>query len=198
MRKRRITTSVLALVLLIGLSLLLYPTVSDKWNSYHQSKMIISHAENVAKMSQEECDTLRRAAQEFNRMLLSTGGRWDKTTSYKTEYEKLWIEVRSLKMEGKCSVGIENAMRRIIETYFVVMGGMNKRKLIPENFSDDIVDMAIVRSLAKWADEGSHMGAEELFAGNRQDLNEKYLKVFELLFEKLGHKAHYKMMMREA
>ena len=91
MRKRRITTSVLALVLLIGLSLLLYPTVSDKWNSYHQSKMIISHAENVAKMSQEECDTLRRAAQEFNRMLLSTGGRWDKTTSYKTEYEKLLI-----------------------------------------------------------------------------------------------------------
>ena len=33
---------------LIGLSLLLYPTVSDYWNSFHQTKAITTYAENVA------------------------------------------------------------------------------------------------------------------------------------------------------
>ena len=36
--KNRITTVLLALVFLAGLSLLLYPTVSDYWNSFHASR----------------------------------------------------------------------------------------------------------------------------------------------------------------
>lgn len=95
------------------------------------------------------------------------------------------------------SVNVPNVMRRIIETYFVVMGGYNKRKLIPDNFSNDPEELTIVNSLAKWADEGSHRTVEELYASNGQELNEKYLKVFKRLFEALGHEAHYKMMMRE-
>lgn len=114
-----------------------------------------------------------------------------------SEYEMLWNEVRRLKNEGVCGIGIQNVMRRIIETYFVVMGGHNKRKLIPENFSDSREEMIIVNSLAKWADEGSHRIVEELYTGGNEELNEKYLRVFEKLFVKLGHEAHYNMMMRE-
>ena len=43
--KNRITTVLLALVFLAGLSLLLYPTVSDYWNSFHASRAVAAYAQ---------------------------------------------------------------------------------------------------------------------------------------------------------
>ncbi|MGN0517634.1 MAG: hypothetical protein ACI4II_02790 [Acutalibacteraceae bacterium] len=37
----------LVLMLLVGLSLLLYPSVSDYWNTFHQSRAIAEYAEQV-------------------------------------------------------------------------------------------------------------------------------------------------------
>ena len=37
-KKGNFTTLLLILVLLAGLSLLLYPSVSDYWNSFHQTR----------------------------------------------------------------------------------------------------------------------------------------------------------------
>lgn len=113
-----------------------------------------------------------------------------------SEYELMWRELRDAK-KGKVSVGLQNTMRRIIETYFMVMGGYDKRKLIPDNFSDNPEEMLLITSLAKWSDEGSHGAMDEVFAGDRKTINDKYLHVFEMLFKKLGHEAHYNMMMRE-
>lgn len=114
----------------------------------------------------------------------------------RSEYELLWREVRKVK-DGETVVGLPNLMRRIIESYFVVMGGYNKRTLVSEHFSDNPDELAIVNSLAKWADEGSHAVTEDLYGGMSQEMNEKYLKVFRHLFVQLGHEAHYNMMMRE-
>lgn len=47
MRKRK-STWVLLIVLLIGLSLLLYPTLSNFWNSFHQTRAIAGYTEAVA------------------------------------------------------------------------------------------------------------------------------------------------------
>ena len=38
--KKNLSTILLVLALIIGLCLLLYPTVSDYWNSLHQSRAI--------------------------------------------------------------------------------------------------------------------------------------------------------------
>ena len=46
--RKRISTIILILVFLVGLSLLLYPTVSDYWNSLHQSRAIATYAEEVS------------------------------------------------------------------------------------------------------------------------------------------------------
>ena len=43
--KKNMTTILLLLILLVGLSLLLYPTVSDYWNSLHQSRAIATYAQ---------------------------------------------------------------------------------------------------------------------------------------------------------
>ena len=39
-KKGNFITILLVLILLVGLSLLLYPSVSDYWNSLHQTKAI--------------------------------------------------------------------------------------------------------------------------------------------------------------
>ena len=51
-------TIFLFLMLLAGLSLLLYPTVSDYWNSFHQSRAIASYAEQVAQIDNNVYDQL--------------------------------------------------------------------------------------------------------------------------------------------
>lgn len=92
MRKsKKTTTIIVALIFLIGLSLLAYPTVSDQWNKIHQTRAIVSHAENVAKMSDEECETLISAARSFNTALAALPSRWILSNEEKTEYESLLI-----------------------------------------------------------------------------------------------------------
>ena len=92
MRKSNKKTSIIiALIFLIGLSLLAYPTVSDQWNKLHQTRAIVSHAENVAKLSEEECETLLSAARSFNEMLPTASNRWKLSDEEMEEYNSLLI-----------------------------------------------------------------------------------------------------------
>ena len=48
MKKSVVSTLMLILVFFLGLSLVLYPSVSDYWNSLHQSRAIATYAEEVS------------------------------------------------------------------------------------------------------------------------------------------------------
>ena len=63
-------TLLLILILLAGMSLLLYPTVSDYWNSFHQSRAIASYAEQVANIDDAQYEELWDAAWDYNQSLL--------------------------------------------------------------------------------------------------------------------------------
>lgn len=89
--RKKVTTILFILIFLIGLSLLLYPTVSDHWNSFHQSKMIISHAENVDRLGKDECEKLIAGAQEYNKALRKFPDRWNMTGAEKKQYEEQLI-----------------------------------------------------------------------------------------------------------
>lgn len=91
MKRKKFTPVIMVFVLLIGLSLLLYPTIADKWNAYHQSRAIIRHAENMAKFSEEEVETFRSAADDFNRSLVGNVGRWSFSQAERETYESLLI-----------------------------------------------------------------------------------------------------------
>ena len=67
--KQRRTTPLLLLIFLIGLSLLLYPTISDWWNSMHQSRAIASYAEVVADLDEDKYEALWAAARDYNAAL---------------------------------------------------------------------------------------------------------------------------------
>lgn len=114
----------------------------------------------------------------------------------KGSYELLWKELRE-RREDMDNIAIQNVMRRIIENYFIVFGGLNSKELIGDNFTKDPEELAIATSFASWYDEGSHDILDDLFVEHPNILTEKYLSVFRRLFEKLGHIAHYKMMMHE-
>ncbi len=89
MKKGRLSTIVLILVFLAGLSLLLYPTVSDYWNSFHQSKTIAQYAEAVASLDDSTYAKLWTDADRYNQTLLHKAARYEMSDAERAEYESL-------------------------------------------------------------------------------------------------------------
>lgn len=88
-KKRNWITPFLILILLAGLSLLLYPTVSDYWNSFHQSRAIASYAEDVAKLDTVQYDDLWKAAKKYNEALAKGDINYVLKDEQKEKYESL-------------------------------------------------------------------------------------------------------------
>ena len=88
-RLSRWSSVLLPVLLVIGVILLVYPSVSDYWNSFHQSRAIAAYAGQVAGMDRKEYDGLINAAREYNARLAETGIRWIMEEDQKKEYESL-------------------------------------------------------------------------------------------------------------
>ncbi len=67
--KKHLSTIILVLVLVLGLGIMLYPTVSDWWNSFHQTRAIASYSDTVATMDNEIYDQLWQEAEAYNAAL---------------------------------------------------------------------------------------------------------------------------------
>ena len=111
-KKSNFTTVILILVMIAGLSLLLYPSVSDYWNSFHQTQAIASYAEEVSGLNEVEYDRLWAEAQEYNEKLAKQDSIFMLPEAQKKEYTKLldisgtgimgYIEIPSI----RCSLPI--------------------------------------------------------------------------------------------
>ena len=64
--KRHMITIVLIVAFLGGLGLLLYPTVSDWWNSHHQSRAVSTYMEAVAQIDDNRYDQIWNEAHAYN------------------------------------------------------------------------------------------------------------------------------------
>ena len=125
MKKKTSTliTILLILILLAGLSLLLYPTVSDYWNSFHQSRAIASYAEQVAEIDSDTYEQLWADAQAYNRSLIGKVGRYDMTDEERAKYESLldvsgngiigYIEIPTIKCSLPIYHGTDEAILQI-------------------------------------------------------------------------------------
>ena len=98
-KKGNFITILLVLILLAGLSLLLYPTVSDYWNSFHQTRAIATYAENVAIMDQEQYDEIWAAAKAYNASLAERDNAFLLSDEQKEEYTRL-LDVSGLGIMG--------------------------------------------------------------------------------------------------
>ncbi len=97
--KRHGTTIILLLVLIVGLSLVLYPTFSDWWNSMHQSRAVASYVEQVANMDTDQYDHLWNDAWEYNRSLTQRKNSYVLTDEQKAQYEEI-LDVGGLGIMG--------------------------------------------------------------------------------------------------
>lgn len=80
---------ILCLVILIGIGLLSYPTVSDWSNSFHQTRAVASYAAAVSQMKTEDYDRLFAEADDYNRKLAGTGMKWSMTDEEIREYNSV-------------------------------------------------------------------------------------------------------------
>lgn len=74
--KKRLTTILAVLVFITGLSLLLYPTVSNYFNSLHQSKVVSHYSDALEKMDEAQKQAAIDAAVQYNTLLVSNDARF--------------------------------------------------------------------------------------------------------------------------
>lgn len=107
MKRKNKSTAILVLVFLVGLSLLLYPTVSDYWNSFRQSRAIASYLDAVNEMDEERYQALIAEAREYNETLVGNERRFRFDDAQKAEYCSMlgadgdaigYIEIQSIKV----------------------------------------------------------------------------------------------------
>ena len=87
--KKHIIEIFLFVILFAGLSLILYPSVSNWWNSLHQSQAIASYVESVDSMSPEEIQAIFDAAYAYNERLAEKGNNIILSKEEEEEYQSL-------------------------------------------------------------------------------------------------------------
>ena len=109
----------------------------------------------------------------------------------KTSYDLLWAELRD---HAPQSPGVQNAMRRILEHYFRILGGMPEEEII-DLFNGE--EKLICKGLFSWVNDGSHSIPDDIFMTFDDAAVEKHKTVFKDIFVKTRHLNHYNMMMKE-
>ena len=86
--KRNLLTVFMTAGLIIGITLLLYPSVANYWNTYHQARTIMDYSESVAKMDKSDYKKILNSAREYNKRLAEEGVRWMMSDADRAAYEK--------------------------------------------------------------------------------------------------------------
>jgi len=84
--KKHLFTIIIALIFVVGLSVLLYPTVADFINSFRQSRVVAQFYSDVQTMAEEDFEEFFEAAHEWNEALKRRENRFVYTESQHEEY----------------------------------------------------------------------------------------------------------------
>lgn len=83
-------------------------------------------------------------------------------------------------------------MRRILENYFNIIGGIDYEKCVNDFEGEDKI---ICKSLISCINEQSHTISDDYFMCIADSEVGHYQQIFKEIFEKMNHSSHYKMMM---
>ena len=121
--KKHLSTIILILIFLIGLSLVLYPTVADYWNSLHQSRAIATYAEEVAHIDTEKYTAVWQDAVAYNQSLRERDNIFILSDEQKIAYDQLlniggngvmgYIEIPSIGVSLPVYHGTDEAVLQI-------------------------------------------------------------------------------------
>ena len=122
--RKHISTILLTAALLVGLCLLVYPTFSDWWNSFHQSRAIATYAENVAQIDNSHYADILADAHAYNSRLAQLPARnWNPEPEELVEYARTmdvtgtgimcYIEIPKIKCSLPIYHGVEDTVLQI-------------------------------------------------------------------------------------
>lgn len=155
-------------------------------NVYFHKEITLWGNKNALPSTQTRYYILRKVAEE-------TTIQEYKDNPIKTSYELLWKELKNENIGS--SNALMNVMRRILEHYFMIVGGIDYEKIINQIEGTDKI---ICKALISFINDGSHSVFEDLiFTPDDGDI-ENYKRVFKMVFKKLGHIDHYNMMMNKS
>ncbi len=85
--KRNLSNIILVVVLLAGFGLILYPSLSDYWNSFHQSRAIAHYADAMTEIDSDAYDEIWNNAADYNDRLARTGIQWEPSEEFTEDYK---------------------------------------------------------------------------------------------------------------
>lgn len=87
--RKHMSTIIAVLIFIAGLSLLLYPTVSNYFNSLHQSKVVANYSDKMKKMDKKEKQAEINRAKAYNKTLVLNDARFTPTEEQLAEYKSI-------------------------------------------------------------------------------------------------------------
>ena len=122
-KKKLSSTWVLIGVMLVGIGFLLYPTISDYWNSFHQSRAIAGYVETVAKIDNSAFETMWQEADNYNKVLPEHANRYVLSDDDTKEYNDLlditgtgimaYVEIPKIKVSLPIYHGTDEAVLQV-------------------------------------------------------------------------------------
>lgn len=110
-------------------------------------------------------------------------------------YEMLWEVVRGASQQTGVPVAyVQTTMRRIVESYFRLVGGWNADTV--KAATNDPVERSALVALRPWVNSGVHFVGDDLEYTPSGVTVDIFLEAFRKLFEATGHENHYLMMMQ--
>lgn len=117
------TTLILTGMLLAGLLLLLYPGISNYWNSLHSTQAIAGYTEQVAHLNQADYDKVWDDAEVYNRALAARDNGFLLTAEQQEQYNSLlnisgmgimgYVEIPTIDVSLPIYHGIEESVLQI-------------------------------------------------------------------------------------
>ncbi len=83
-----VSTIILVVILVVGMGILLYPSVSDWWNSMHATQAIAGYSEAVEQLSGQEKEAILNEARAYNESL-ANGVNFNLTDDQFEEYTRI-------------------------------------------------------------------------------------------------------------
>ena len=137
-------TKALIAVLLLGVALLLYPTVSNYWNSFHQTRAIGNYVKEVDNMDDDKYAEEWKNARRFNEMIYRKGGFQSLSEQERAVYYRLlnmsddgvmgYVNIPALKISLVVYHGIDETVLQIgaghVEGTSLPIGGENTHAAI--------------------------------------------------------------------
>lgn len=143
-KKGGFVTFLLIIVLIAGLSLVLYPTFADYWNSMHASRVISEYDSAVVSLSKDDSEEMWKAAIAYNEDLYRRGLNTNPSPEQLEEYDSLlniggsgvmgYIEIDSIDVSLPIYHGTDDAVLQIAAGHLnwtsLPVGGLNTHCVI--------------------------------------------------------------------